>query len=156
GADDKEIIFTSGSTESSNLALKGVVEAQREGSDRALHVITTVVEHKSVLDSCKHLEKTGVRMTRLGVSSDGAMELDALRAAITDDTILISVMYANNEIGTIQNIAEIGRIAKERGVLFHTDAAQAAGKVPIDVVRDNIDLMSITAHKMYGPKGVGA
>ncbi len=160
GADDKEIIFTSGSTESTNLALKGVVEAQRDAqrgaAERPLHIITTVIEHKSVLDTCKHLEKTGVRVTRLPVTSDGSVDLDALRSAITGETVLISVMYANNEIGTIQNIAGIGRIAKERRVLLHTDASQAAGKIPIDVMRDNIDLMSITAHKMYGPKGVGA
>ena len=149
GADAKEIVFTSGATESSNLALKGVAE-------RGGHVVTVVTEHKSILDSSKHLEKSGARVTYLPVEPDGSVDLEKFRAALADDTVLVSLMYANNEIGTIQNLAGIGRIAKERGVLVHTDAAQGAGKIPIDVRRDNIDLMSITAHKMYGPKGVGA
>ncbi len=153
GASPKEIVFTSGATESDNLAIKGVAEMYAEKGN---HIITAVTEHKAVLDACKHLEKRGCRITWLPVNSDGLIDLDRLRDAITGQTILISVMYANNEIGVIQPIAEIGKIARERGVLFHSDATQAVGKVPIDVNRDNIDLMSISAHKMYGPKGIGA
>jgi cysteine desulfurase len=153
GANPKEIVFTSGATESNNLAIKGVAEMYAEKGN---HIITAATEHKAVLDTSKHLEKHGCRVTYLGVSKSGLIDLDLLRAAITDQTILVSVMYANNEIGVIQPVAEIGRICHERGVLFHTDAVQAIGKVPVDVVRDNIDLMSITAHKIYGPKGVGA
>jgi len=153
GANPKEIIFTSGATESNNLAIKGVAEMYAEKGN---HIITAATEHKAVLDTCKRLEKHGCRVTYLPVKADGLIDLDMLREAITDKTILISIMYANNEIGVLQPIAEIGRIARERGVLFHTDAVQAAGKVPLDVNRDNIDLASITAHKMYGPKGVGA
>ena len=153
GATAKEIIFTSGATESNNLAIKGVAEMYAE---RGNHIITVATEHKAVLDTCKKLEKRGCRVTYLPVNEEGLVDLDMLRDAITDKTILISVMYANNEIGVIQPIAEIGKIAKEKGVLLHTDAVQAAGKVPVDVNRDSIDIMSLTGHKIYGPKGVGA
>jgi len=153
GASPKEIIFTSGATESDNLAIKGVAEMYAEKGD---HIITAATEHKAVLDTTKRLEKRGYRITYLPVGRDGLIDLDRLREAITDKTILISIMYANNEIGVIQPIREIGRIARERGVLFHTDAVQALGKIPIDVNADNIDLASLTAHKIYGPKGVGA
>jgi cysteine desulfurase len=153
GANSKEIIFTSGATESDNLALKGVAEMYAEKGN---HIITVATEHKAILDSTKKLEKHGCQITYLPVESDGLVDLDMLRGAITDKTILISIMYGNNEIGVIQPVAEIGRIAKENGVLFHTDAVQAIGKVPVNVTRDNIDLMSLTAHKIYGPKGVGA
>ncbi len=153
GANAKEIVFTSGATESNNLAIKGIAEMYAEKGN---HIITAATEHKAVLDTCKHLEKKGCRVTYLPVMGDGRIDLDMLRAAITDQTILISIMYANNEIGVVQPIAEIGKIAKERGVLFHTDAVQAVGKIPVNVIADNVDLMSITAHKMYGPKGVGA
>jgi cysteine desulfurase len=153
GATAKEIIFTSGATESDNLAIKGVAEMYAEKGD---HIITVVTEHKAVLDTTKKLEKHGCRITYLPVGRDGLIDLDRLREAITEKTILISVMYANNEIGVIQPIREIGRIAREHGVLFHTDAVQALGKVPIDVNADMIDLASLTAHKIYGPKGVGA
>ncbi len=153
GAQPKEIVFTSGATESNNLAIKGVAEMYAE---RGNHIITVATEHKAVLDTCKKLEKRGCRVTYLPVGQDGLIDLDMLREAITDKTILISVMYANNEIGVIQPIAEIGKIAKERGVLFHTDAVQAVGKIPVNVIRDNIDLMSLSGHKIYGPKGVGA
>ncbi|HEX5431078.1 MAG TPA: IscS subfamily cysteine desulfurase [Bryobacteraceae bacterium] len=153
GATAKEIVFTSGATESNNLAIKGVAEMYAEKGN---HIITAATEHKAVLDTCKRLEKDGARVTYLPVQQNGLVDLDQLRAAITDKTILISIMYANNEIGVLQPVAEIGKIAKERGVLFHTDATQAVGKVPVDVTRDNIDIMSISAHKMYGPKGMGA
>lgn len=153
GATSKEIVFTSGATESNNLAIKGVAEMYAEKGN---HIITAATEHKAVLDTCKRLEKDGVRVTYLAVQQNGLVDLNQLRDAITDKTILITVMYANNEIGVIQPIAEIGKLAKERGVLFHTDATQAVGKVPVDVIKDNVDLMSISAHKMYGPKGVGA
>ena len=153
GATPKEIIFTSGATESDNLAIKGVAEMYAEKGN---HIITAVTEHKAVLDTCKHLEKNGCRVTYLPVGKNGLIDLDQLREAITDKTILVTIMYANNEIGVIQPVAEIGKIAKEKGVLFHTDGVQAIGKVPVNVIKDNIDLMSITAHKLYGPKGVGA
>ncbi len=149
----KEIIFTSGATESNNLAIKGAAEMYREKGN---HIITQVTEHKAVLDTCKRLEKYGYEVTYLPVEKDGRINLDDLRRAITPKTILISIMYANNEIGVIQPIAEIGKIAKEKGLLFHADGVQAAGKVPVDVQKDNIDLLSISAHKFYGPKGCGA
>lgn len=153
GATSKEIVFTSGATESNNLAIKGVAEMYQEKGN---HIITVVTEHKAVLDSCKHLEKQGCRVTYLPVDKYGLVDLDALRNAITDKTVLISVMMANNEIGVIQPIAEIGKIAREHGVLMHTDAVQAVGKIPVNVDKLNIDLLSMSAHKMYGPKGVGA
>jgi cysteine desulfurase len=153
GANAKEIIFTSGATESNNLAIKGVTEMYREKGN---HIITCVTEHKAVIDTCKKLEKQGCRVTYLPVQKDGRIDLDQLRAAITDKTILITIMTANNEIGVIQPIAEIGAMAKEKGILFHTDAVQAAGKVPFNVNELKTDLVSISAHKMYGPKGVGA
>jgi cysteine desulfurase len=153
GAKPKEIIFTSGATEANNLAIKGVVEMYREKGN---HVITCVTEHKAVIDTCKKLEKQGGRVTYLPVQKDGRIDLDELRAAITDKTILITIMTANNEIGVLQPVAEIGAIAKEKGILFHTDAVQAVGKVPFDVNQVKADLVSLTAHKMYGPKGVGA
>ncbi|MBI3279967.1 MAG: IscS subfamily cysteine desulfurase [Acidobacteria bacterium] len=153
GANAREIVLTSGATESDNLALKGVAQMYAEKGN---HIITAATEHKAILDTCKRLEKEGCRVTYLPVQGDGLVDLDMLREAITDKTILVSIMYANNEIGILQPIAEIGKICKERGVLFHTDAVQAFGKVPINVVKDNIDLASISAHKIYGPKGVGA
>ncbi len=153
GASPKEIIFTSGATESNNLAIKGVAEMYAEKGN---HIITAATEHKAVLDTCKKLEKQGFRITILPVKGDGLVDLDMLREAITDKTILVSIMYANNEIGVVQPVAEIGKICRERGVLFHTDAVQAVGKIPVDVNADNIDIASLTAHKVYGPKGVGA
>jgi cysteine desulfurase len=153
GANPKEIVFTSGATESNNLALKGVAEMYAE---RGTHIITAATEHKAILDTCKRLEKEGLRVTYLPVQQNGLVDLDMLRGAITDKTILISIMYANNEIGVLQPIADIGKIAKEKGVLFHTDATQAVGKVPVNVIKDNIDILSLSGHKMYGPKGVGA
>jgi cysteine desulfurase len=153
GANSKEIVFTSGATESNNLAIKGVADMYAEKGN---HIITAATEHKATLDTCKHLEKMGARVTYLAVQQNGLIDLDQLRNAITDKTILITIMYANNEIGVLQPVAEIGKIAKERGVLFHSDATQAVGKVPVNVISDNIDILSISAHKMYGPKGVGA
>jgi cysteine desulfurase len=153
GATPKEIVFTSGATESNNLALKGVAEMYAEKGN---HIITAATEHKAILDTCKRLEKDGIRVTYLPVQANGLVDLDMLRDAITDKTILISIMYANNEIGVLQPIAEIGKIAKSKGVLVHTDATQAVGKVPVNVIKDNIDLASLSGHKMYGPKGVGA
>jgi cysteine desulfurase len=153
GATAKEIVFTSGATESNNLAIKGVAQMYAEKGN---HIITQVTEHKAILDTCKHLEKEGVRVTYLPVRKDGLIDLNQLRDAITDKTILISIMYANNEIGIVQPIAEIGKIAKAKGILFHTDAVQAVGKIPVNVTTDAIDLLSLTGHKLYGPKGAGA
>jgi cysteine desulfurase len=153
GATTKEVIFTSGATESDNLAIKGVAEMYREKGN---HIITAVTEHKAVLDTCKRLEKYGYRVTYLPVQKDGLIDLDDLKRAIDDKTILVTIMAANNEIGVLQPIAEIGKLCHERGVIFHTDATQAIGKVPVEVTKQNVDLASISAHKMYGPKGVGA
>ena len=153
GAAPKEIVFTSGATESDNLAIKGVAELY---GDRKDHIITCAAEHKAVLDCCKFLEHHGYRVTYLPVDAHGTVDLDKLRAAIDDKTLLISIMAANNEVGTIQPLAEIGRIAEEHGVLFHTDATQAVGKMPIDVAACGIHLLSMTAHKLHGPKGIGA
>jgi len=149
----KEIVLTSGATESDNMALKGVAEFYRDKGD---HIITTVIEHKAILDTCKRLEKQGFRVTYLKVDSKGMVDPDDVKRAITDKTILVSVMLANNEVGTVQPLAEIGKITRERGVLLHSDAVQGVGKVPFDVEEMNVDLCSLTAHKMYGPKGVGA
>jgi cysteine desulfurase len=153
GANPKEIIFTSGATESDNLAIKGVAEMYREKGN---HIVTAVTEHKAVIDTCKRLEKEGFRVTYLPVQKDGLVDLEDVRRAITDKTILITIMTANNEIGVIQPIAEIGAIAKEKGILFHTDAVQAVGKIPFNVNELKVDLAAMSAHKMYGPKGVGA
>jgi cysteine desulfurase len=153
GADPKEIIFTSGATEADNLAIKGVFEMY---ASKGNHVITAVTEHKAVLDTCKHLEKLGGEVTYLPVKADGLIDLAELEAAIRPTTILVAIMYGNNEIGVVQPIREISAIAKRHGVLFFTDAVQAVGKVPVDVQKDGIDLMAFTAHKMYGPKGIGA
>ena len=150
---EKEIVFTSGATESNNVALKGVAEFYK---DKGNHIITTVIEHKAVLDTCKRLEKEGFVVTYLPVGKDGRVDPAAVEAAITDKTILVSVMLANNEIGTVQPLEEIGKITRAKGVLLHTDAVQGIGKVEFDVQKMNVDLASITAHKMYGPKGVGA
>jgi cysteine desulfurase len=152
-ADSKEIIFTSGATESDNLALRGVAEMYREKGD---HIITTVTEHRAVLDTAKRLEKMGFSVTYVPVQADGLVDPEVINQAITPKTILISVILANNEIGTINPVAEIGKIAKARGILFHSDATQAVGKIPVDVQAMGIDVMSFSAHKMYGPKGVGA
>ena len=152
-ASPREIVFTSGATESDNLAIKGVAEAYR---DKGNHIITCVTEHKAVLDSCKVLAKHGFEVTYLPVTPDGLVDMQRLRSAITDKTILISIMAANNEIGTIQPVREIGRLAKAKNILFHSDATQGVGKFPINVEDMGIDLLSLTAHKMYGPKGIGA
>jgi cysteine desulfurase len=151
--DPKELVFTSGGTESINLALKGVAEMYRE---KGTHIVTTAIEQRAGMDVCKRLERQGFTVSYVPVQADGVVDLEAIRAALTDKTILISVMFANNEIGTIQDVAAIGRLAKEKGILFHTDATQAVGKVPVDVEAMGIDLLSCTAHLIYGPKGVGA
>ena len=151
--DPKEIVFTSGGTEAINLALKGVVEMYREKGN---HIVTTTIEQRATLDVCKRLERQGVEVTYVPVGRDGLVDVEAVRAALTDKTILISIMFANNEIGTIQPVAELGRLAKEKGIIFHTDATQAVGKIPVDVEAMGIDLLSATAHMLYGPKGVGA
>jgi cysteine desulfurase len=151
--DPKEIVFTSGATESDNLALKGVAEMYREKGN---HIITSMTEHRAILDSAKRLEKMGFSVTYLPVGKDGLINPDDVKSSITDKTILISIMLANNEIGVIQPVTEIGKIAKSRGVLFHSDATQGVGKIPVDIEAMGIDLMSFTAHKIYGPKGVGA
>jgi cysteine desulfurase len=153
GSSGKEIIFTSGATESNNLAIKGVFEMY---ASKGNHIITLSTEHKAVLDTCKHLEKLGAEVTYLSVGNDGLITVEAIEAAIKSNTILVTVMFGNNELGVVQPIREIGALCKSKGVLFHTDATQAVGKIPVDVMADHIDLMSFTAHKMYGPKGVGA
>ncbi len=153
GADEKEVIFTSGATESNNLAIRGVAEFYK---DRKNHIVTTVTEHKCVLDTCRHLEQSGFEVTYLPVQKNGLIDLDVLRNAITDKTVVVSIMAVNNEIGVIQPLEEIGKICREKKTFFHTDAAQAAGKIPLDVEKMNIDLMSISGHKIYGPKGIGA
>src|SRR5256885_2696347 len=151
--DPKELVFTSGGTESINLALKGLAEMYREKGN---HIVTTVIEQRAGIDVCKRLERQGYEVTYVPVQPDGLIDVEEIRKAVTDKTILISVMFANNEIGTIQDIAAIGKLAKEKGIIFHTDATQAVGKTPIDVEAMGIDLLSCTAHLMYGPKGVGA
>lgn len=152
-ADEKEIVFTSGATESDNLAIKGIAEMYASKGD---HIITLTTEHKAVLDTCKALERKGHKVTYLQVNKEGFVDLDQLREAITDKTVLVSIMHANNEIGIIQDIKSIGAICREKGVLFHTDATQSLGKIPFDVQAMNVDLASFSAHKIYGPKGVGA
>ena len=153
GADPKEIIFTSGATESNNLAIKGVARFYK---GRRNHIITVVTEHKCVLDTCRHLQQEGFDVTYLKVGNDGLIDLGELEAALTDKTVLVSVMAGNNEIGVVQPLEEIGKLCRAKGVFFHTDAAQAVGKIPLDVNKLNIDLMSISGHKIYGPKGIGA
>ncbi|HMZ46955.1 MAG TPA: IscS subfamily cysteine desulfurase [Chitinophagaceae bacterium] len=153
GADAKEIIFTSGATEADNLAIKGVFEMY---ASKGNHIITVTTEHKAVLDTCKHIEKVGGEVTYLEVNGDGLIDLTLLEAAIKPTTVLIAIMYANNEIGVVQPIKEIAAIAKKHGILFFTDATQAVGKIPVDVIKDGIDLMAFSSHKMYGPKGIGA
>lgn len=153
GANEKEIIFTSGATESNNLAIKGVFEMY---AAKGNHFITVSTEHKAVLDTCKHLEKLGAEITYLPVGGDGLLKVEQIAEAIKPNTVLVSVMYGNNELGTVQPIFEIGKLCKEHGILFHSDATQAVGKIPVNVIDEHIDLMSFTAHKMYGPKGVGA
>jgi cysteine desulfurase len=153
GADEKEIIFTSGATESNNLAIKGVAEFYK---DRRDHIVTAVTEHKCVLDTCRHLEQKGFKVTYLPVQQNGLIDLDQLREAVTDKTSIVSIMAVNNEIGVVQPLKEIGEICRAKGAFFHTDAAQAVGKIEIDVNAMNIDLLSISGHKLYGPKGIGA
>jgi cysteine desulfurase len=151
--DPKEVVFTSGGTEAINLALKGVAEMYREKGN---HIVTTTIEQRATLDVCKRLERQGFEVTYVPVGRDGLVDVEVVRAALTDKTILISIMFANNEIGTIQPVAELGKLAKEKGIIFHTDATQAVGKIPVDVEAMGIDLLSMTAHMFYGPKGVGA
>src|SRR5712671_2703080 len=153
GATAKEIIFTSGATESNNLAIKGIAEMYRE---RGNHIITQVTEHKAILDTCKRLEKSGYRVTYLPLKADGLIDLEDLKRAFDENTILVSIMFANNEIGVVQPVAEIGKLCRERNGIFRTDGGQAVGKIPVDVNNMNIDVLSLTAHKIYGPKGVGA
>jgi cysteine desulfurase len=153
GASSKELVFTSGATESNNLAIKGAAHFYQE---KGKHIITSKIEHKAVIDSCRALELEGFTVTYLTPSPDGIISADAVKAALRDDTILVSIMWANNEIGTVNPIKEIGKLCREKGVLLHTDAVQAAGKVPVDVEGSYVDLASFTAHKLYGPKGVGA
>lgn len=153
GADEREIVFTSGATESNNLAIAGVAHFYKDQKD---HIVTVVTEHKCVLDTCRHLEQEGFKVTYLPVKTDGLIDLAQLEAAITDKTAIVSVMAANNEIGVIQKLAEIGAICRKKGAFFHTDCAQAFGKIPLDVEAMKIDLMSISGHKIYGPKGIGA
>ena len=153
GAREADVVFTSGATEANNLAIKGVAHFNK---DRKNHIITVVTEHKCVLDSCRHLQQEGFDVTYLPVQKNGLLDLDVLRAAFTDQTVLVSVMGVNNEIGVIQPLVEIGAICREMGAYFHTDCAQAVGKIPLDVNEMNIDLMSISGHKIYGPMGIGA
>ena len=153
GADPKEIIFTSGATEADNLGIKGVYEMY---ASKGNHIITCVTEHKAVLDTCKHIERIGGEVTYLSVKPDGLIDMGELEAAIKPNTILIAIMYANNEVGVIQPVKEISALAKKKGILFFTDATQAVGKIPVDVQKDGIDLMAFSGHKMYGPKGIGA
>lgn len=153
GAETKEIIFTSGATEAANLAIKGVFESY---ATKGKHIITCAVEHNAVLDTCRHLEKAGAEITYLGVTNKGMVDMDKLKGSFRDDTILVAIMYANNETGNLMQVKQISEIAKKQGVLVFSDATQAVGKIPVDVNRDGIDLMAFSAHKLYGPKGTGA